>query len=197
MTEKYPDLVHLIPEVRGAQVRSFVLEGEVVAIDNASGSVKNFQVQLFRHALGIVLTRQALAGRARKNVEVGNVTQSVCIFAFGIAFSAICDDLTYRSDVPERAIASEYPSTRAKRVAAVSNTKHKYNTDHRSEFLEIKDRFTFVRSIDSDDNNEEDIQAFFKAAIAVKCEGIMQVCFSPRVNLIEQGKAVALKRYVA
>ncbi|KAE8146550.1 ATP-dependent DNA ligase, partial [Aspergillus avenaceus] len=37
MTEKYPDLVSLVPEIRGESVSSFILEGEVVAVDQETG----------------------------------------------------------------------------------------------------------------------------------------------------------------
>ncbi|KAI7689207.1 ATP-dependent DNA ligase, partial [Hortaea werneckii] len=37
MTEKYPDLVALVPKIRSEGISSFILEGEVVAIDRESG----------------------------------------------------------------------------------------------------------------------------------------------------------------
>ena len=37
MTDKYPDLVALVPYIRGDGVSSFILEGEVVAVDRSSG----------------------------------------------------------------------------------------------------------------------------------------------------------------
>ena len=43
MTDKYPDLVALVPKIRGEGVSSFILEGEVVAIDRSTGSLKTFQ----------------------------------------------------------------------------------------------------------------------------------------------------------
>ena len=71
MTEKYPDLVALVPKMRGDNVSSFILEGEVVAIDRDSGELKPFQV---------------LANRARKDVAVQNVTIEVCLFAFDLMY---------------------------------------------------------------------------------------------------------------
>ncbi|PQK10613.1 hypothetical protein BB8028_0002g09330 [Beauveria bassiana] len=59
MTDKYPDLVELVPKIRGDGVSSFIMEGEVVAVDSASGELKNFQ---------------ALTNRARKDVEIGSIT---------------------------------------------------------------------------------------------------------------------------
>ncbi|KAL5611999.1 hypothetical protein BROUX41_000438 [Berkeleyomyces rouxiae] len=71
MTDKYPDLVALIPSIRGKEVGSFIMEGEVVAVDAASGSLKNFQT---------------LSSRARKDVEIGNVKVQICLFAFDLMY---------------------------------------------------------------------------------------------------------------
>ncbi|TLD23942.1 hypothetical protein PspLS_06456 [Pyricularia sp. CBS 133598] len=69
MTDKYPDLVALIPKIRGEGVSSFILEGEVVAVDPMTGDLKNFQT---------------LTNRARKDVEIGSITVNVCLFAFDL-----------------------------------------------------------------------------------------------------------------
>jgi DNA ligase-1 len=71
MTDKYPDLVALVPKIRGEGVSSFILEGEVVAIDRESGELKTFQT---------------LANRARKDVLIGAVTIDVCLFAFDLMY---------------------------------------------------------------------------------------------------------------
>ena len=71
MTEKYPDLVALVPEIRGEGVSSFILEGEVVAVDQESGELKPFQI---------------LANRARKDVVIQSVTIDVCLFAFDLMY---------------------------------------------------------------------------------------------------------------
>lgn len=131
MTEKYPDLCALIPSIRGSEVRSFVMEGEVVAWDKLGG-MQNFQ---------------SLAARARKHVEVGSVKQQVCLFAFDIMYLN-GNSLLSKSLRDRRALLQ-------------------------SEFKEIPDQFTFVKSIDYPENNEDDVHAFFKAATDAKCEGIM------------------------
>lgn len=131
MTEKYPDLCALIPSIRGPNVESFVMEGEVVAWDKLAGMM-NFQ---------------SLASRARKNVEVGTVKQQVCLFAF---------DLMYLNG---RSLLEK--SLRDRREML------------RSDFKEIPDQFTFVKSIDYPENSEDDVHAFFKSATDAKCEGIM------------------------
>jgi len=71
MTEKYPDLVALVPKIRGEGVSSFILEGEVVAIDKETGALKAFQV---------------LANRARKDVVIQSVKVDVCLFAFDLMY---------------------------------------------------------------------------------------------------------------
>jgi len=71
MTDKYPDLVALVPQIRGDGVSSFILEGEVVAIDRESGDLKAFQT---------------LTNRARKDVAIGAVNIDVCLFAFDLMY---------------------------------------------------------------------------------------------------------------
>ena len=71
MTDKYPDLVALIPKIRGDGVKSFVMEGEVVAVDPDSGEMKTFQT---------------LANRARKDVAIGAVKVNVCLFSFDLMY---------------------------------------------------------------------------------------------------------------
>lgn len=71
MTDKYPDLVSLVPRIRGEGVESFILEGEVVAVDRESGELRTFQT---------------LTNRARKDVAIGSITIDVCLFAFDLMF---------------------------------------------------------------------------------------------------------------
>lgn len=71
MTDKYPDLVSLVPQIRGESVSSFILEGEVVAVDRESGDLQAFQI---------------LTNRAKKNVDVGSIKVNVCLFAFDLMY---------------------------------------------------------------------------------------------------------------
>jgi DNA ligase-1 len=71
MTDKYPDLVALIPRIRGEGISSFIMEGEVVAVDRETGDLKPFQT---------------LANRARKDVVIGEVKVDVCLFAFDLMY---------------------------------------------------------------------------------------------------------------
>lgn len=71
MTDKYPDLVALVPEIRGDGVSSFILEGEVVAVDRNSGELRTFQT---------------LTNRAKKDVDIGSIQVDVCLFAFDLMY---------------------------------------------------------------------------------------------------------------
>ena len=71
MTDKYPDLVELVPKIRGDGVSSFIMEGEVVAVDSSTGELKNFQT---------------LTNRARKDVEIGSIKIDVCLFSFDLMY---------------------------------------------------------------------------------------------------------------
>ena len=71
MTDKYPDLVALVPQIRGEGVSSFILEGEVVAVDHESGELKAFQT---------------LTNRARKDVAIGSIKVDVCLFSFDLMY---------------------------------------------------------------------------------------------------------------
>ncbi|KAM0474525.1 hypothetical protein ACHAPX_007469 [Trichoderma viride] len=71
MTEKYPDLVELVPKIRGEGINSFIMEGEVVAVDRETGELKNFQT---------------LTNRARKDVAIGDIKIDVCLFAFDLMY---------------------------------------------------------------------------------------------------------------
>jgi DNA ligase-1 len=71
MTDKYPDLVALVPQIRGESVSSFILEGEVVAIDQESGDLKAFQT---------------LTNRAKKDVAISSIKVDVCLFSFDLMY---------------------------------------------------------------------------------------------------------------
>ncbi|KAL4810558.1 ATP-dependent DNA ligase [Aspergillus unguis] len=131
MTEKYPDLVSLVPQIRGGGVSSFILEGEVVAVDQ-NGELQPFQV---------------LTNRAKKNVDIGEIKVHVCLFAF---------DLMYLNGTP----LMDRPLRERRELL-------------RSLFVEITNRFTWVKSLDATSTDSETVLEFFKSATETKCEGIM------------------------
>lgn len=132
MTEKYPDLVSLVPEIRGDSVSSFILEGEVVAVDHVSGELQSFQV---------------LTNRAKKNVDIGDIKVNVCLFAF---------DLMYLNGEP----LLDRPFRERRELL-------------RSLFVELPNRFTWVKNLDATSTDSESVLEFFKGATDSKCEGIM------------------------
>ena len=93
MTGKYPDLVALVPRVRGEKVTSFILEGEVVAVDTNTGELKPFQT---------------LAGRERTNIEIGNISVTVCLFVFDLMYmnGQVGDPIGFTHIWPEELIDS-------------------------------------------------------------------------------------------
>jgi DNA ligase 1 len=70
MTDKYPDIVTLIPTILHPSTKTFIMEGEIVAISE-TGTIKPFQT---------------LAGRAKKAVPLAAVKVQVCIYAFDLMF---------------------------------------------------------------------------------------------------------------
>ena len=144
MTEKYPDLVSLVPEIRGDGVSSFILEGEVVAVDQESGDLQTFQT---------------LTNRAKKNVEIADIKVNVCLFAF---------DLMYLNGEP----LLDRPFRERRELL-------------RSLFVEIPNRFTWVKNLDATSADSESVLEFFKSALESKCEGIMVKVLdnTPKPNL--------------
>ncbi|KAK1831017.1 hypothetical protein QBC39DRAFT_259710 [Podospora conica] len=151
MTDKYPDLVAFVPQIRGPDVTSFIMEGEVVAVDQQTGELKTFQT---------------LANRARKDVAIGSVTIDVCLFSF---------DLMYLNGQP----LLDRPFRERRDML-------------RSLFLEVPNRFTWVKSMDATSQDSETVLAFFKSALDAKCEGIMVKILDnlPELNYVPNPDAV-------
>ncbi|KAK9454921.1 hypothetical protein V1511DRAFT_375659 [Dipodascopsis uninucleata] len=73
MTDKYPDVVHSVLEMlpKNGSIQSFILEGEIVAIDGETGALKSFQ---------------SLSNRARKDVSLHSLSVNVCLFVFDLMY---------------------------------------------------------------------------------------------------------------
>ncbi|TFK44414.1 ATP-dependent DNA ligase [Crucibulum laeve] len=72
MTTKYPDVVFLIKDFCTPRHNtSFILDSEIVAIDQNTGELKSFQ---------------ELSNRARKDVKLGDIKVPVCVFAFDLMY---------------------------------------------------------------------------------------------------------------
>ncbi|CDH51139.1 dna ligase [Lichtheimia corymbifera JMRC:FSU:9682] len=70
MTDKYPDVVHMLPDIRKADVGSFIIDGEIVAINEK----------------GTILPFQTLSNRERKNVTIAGIKVQVCVMAFDLMY---------------------------------------------------------------------------------------------------------------
>ncbi|RKF74433.1 DNA ligase 3 [Golovinomyces cichoracearum] len=132
MTDKYPDLVALIPKIHDENVTSFIMEGEIVAVEPTTGNLKPFQT---------------LSNRARKDVSIGSIKVEVCLFAF---------DLMYLNGN-----SLLHCSLRQRRELL------------RGIFIEIAHSFMWVKNLDANSQDSENILEFFNSAIENKCEGIM------------------------
>ncbi|KAK6505390.1 hypothetical protein TWF481_007295 [Arthrobotrys musiformis] len=132
MTDKYPDLVALIPSIRGPNVKTFIMEGEVVAINSDTGDLKTFQT---------------LASRGRKDVTIGTVQVTVCMFAFDL-MQLNGEELLGKSFRERRKLLRE-------------------------EFVEVEKRFTWVKSLDATADDQDAVIEFFKGSLKEKCEGVM------------------------
>jgi DNA ligase-1 len=61
MTDKYPDVVAILPQICKFKNQSFIIDAEIVAIDN-EGNIQPFST---------------LSNRARKNVAIEDITINV------------------------------------------------------------------------------------------------------------------------
>uniref|UniRef100_A0A8C2G4Q9 DNA ligase n=1 Tax=Cyprinus carpio TaxID=7962 RepID=A0A8C2G4Q9_CYPCA len=70
-TSKYPDIISRIPQVKKENVRSCVLDSEVVAWDREKKQIQPFQV---------------LTTRKRKDVDASEIKVQVCVYAFDLLY---------------------------------------------------------------------------------------------------------------
>ncbi|OCB86868.1 ATP-dependent DNA ligase [Sanghuangporus baumii] len=73
MTDKYPDVTALVEGMFTAsgQLRSFIIDTEIVAVDALDGSLRTFQ---------------ELSNRARKGVRLEDIKIRVCVFVYDLMF---------------------------------------------------------------------------------------------------------------
>ena len=70
MTNRFPDIVEMIPRICLNNVNSFILDCEIVATDS-KGVIQNFQT---------------LTNRSRKNVKLSSITIPIRVFAFDLMY---------------------------------------------------------------------------------------------------------------
>lgn len=71
MTASYPDIVEYVEKIHSDKVSSYILDCEIVAFDSKSGKILPFH---------------QLTTRARKNVNVKDISINVCMFVFDILY---------------------------------------------------------------------------------------------------------------
>ena len=72
-SSQYPDVVSLVGDIfaNSAEIDSFIVDAEIVAIDTTDGSLRSFQ---------------ELSNRARRDVKLDDVTVTVSVFAFDLMY---------------------------------------------------------------------------------------------------------------
>lgn len=130
MSQRYPDIADSIAAFANNDTQSYVLDCEAVAWDRSLNRLLPFQV---------------LATRKRKDVDAGDITVRICLFAFDILF------LNGVSLI-------DRPLAERKRLLE-------------SHFTPVPGRFDFAKSLVS--NNVDEIQTFLDQSVRDSCEGLM------------------------
>lgn len=135
---------------------SFILDAEIVAVDPTSGAIKPFQ---------------QLAGRARKDVNLGDVRVAVCVYAFDLMYlngkasqplqslrTGLIVFLQPLLECSFRERRDLLHSTFSPRKVPQENTTLAY--------------FDFVQSCESEEGKPA-IEEFLLKAVENRCEGLM------------------------
>ncbi|EIW83139.1 DNA ligase [Coniophora puteana RWD-64-598 SS2] len=139
MTSKYPDVVSLVYDIfsRSEHLSSFITDSEIVAIEPKTGVLRSFQ---------------ELSNRARKDVTLGDIKISVCVYLF---------DLMYLNDKP----FLEHPfRERRERLRECFPP-----------FVPEDSRFARLDHVDSCESTtgREAIEEFWQRAVESSSEGLM------------------------
>lgn len=129
-TGKYPDLVPIIRKVLGNGVKSVIVDSEVVAYNRETKRIEPFQI---------------LSTRKRKDVMVGDIKVTVCLFAF---------DLLYLNG--QSLLQKSFKERRDLLHSTFSHSEGEFH------FATFKDT-----------NDCEEIETFFQLAKNSSCEGLM------------------------
>ncbi|KIY74383.1 ATP-dependent DNA ligase [Cylindrobasidium torrendii FP15055 ss-10] len=149
MTDKYPDVVATMMQMSTDKgVDSAIVDAEIVAVSPDTGELRSFQ---------------DLSGRARKAVNIGDITIPVCVFAFDLMY--LNDKVLLEEDFRvRRALIRQHlpPITSPVRGSAA---------------------FAHVEACDSTEGLAE-VQSFWNRAVQGQSEGLM-------VKLLDSGNASA------
>ncbi|KAH7888551.1 ATP-dependent DNA ligase [Phlebopus sp. FC_14] len=139
MTTKYPDVVSLFMRIfqRVSNLKSLIIDSEIAAIDPNDGSIRSFQ---------------ELSNRAKKDVELGDIKVSVCVFVF---------DLMYLDGeiLLERPFRERRGLLRTRFPPLMPDEKGVARLDH-------------VESCESEEGRDV-IEGFWQKAVDSRCEGLM------------------------
>ncbi|KAG8808636.1 hypothetical protein FRC18_004921, partial [Serendipita sp. 400] len=151
MTDKYPDLVYLITQIFDSDpfLESFIVDAEAVAVDRHTGELRSFQ---------------ELAGRARKDVKLGEVKVAVCLFLFDLMYLNGTSLIQKPFRERRRLLHSHLPPV---------NPMDALNEEPDAPAsLHVLARLELVESVESDQGREV-VEEFWEKAIESKCEGLM------------------------
>ncbi|KAG8834684.1 hypothetical protein FRC17_007769 [Serendipita sp. 399] len=164
MTDKYPDLVHLIAQVFDSDpfLDSFIVDAEAVAVDRYTGELRSFQ---------------ELAGRARKDVKLGDVKVAVCLFLFDLMYLNGTSLIQKPFRERRRLLRTHLPP-----VNPMDALNEELDTPAS---IHVLARLEFVESVESDQGREI-VEEFWEKAVESKCEGLMiKLLDEVEVNVIE------------
>ena len=155
---QYPDVCTLVETIfsQSPNVDSFIIDSEIVAVDSNDGSLKTFQ---------------ELSNRARKDVQLGEVKVSVCVFAFDLMYlnGEVCFSRSYQK---------HRSSSKTQTHILLEKAFRERRTLLRSQFPPIiptqkgAARFDHVQSCESEDGREA-VEEFWQMAVNSRSEGLM------------------------
>ncbi|KAF8628869.1 hypothetical protein AX15_003658 [Amanita polypyramis BW_CC] len=153
MTTKYPDVVLLVKRILDScpQICSFIMDSEIVAADSLTGALKSFQ---------------ELSNRARRDVELHDVSISVCVFAFDLMY--LNGEVLLEKEFRQRRdlLRLNFPPVKPSIVGVA--------------------QFDHVRSCKSTEGLIN-VEQLWKEALESRCEGLM-------IKLLDSGKFIEEKK---
>lgn len=155
MTDKYPDVVSILPQICKSENQSFIIDAEIVAIDN-DGNIQPFST---------------LSNRARKNVAIEDITINVCILAFDIML--LNDEpVLWESLRNRRELLREHFTPIKDRYDLVKSMDTVVSRENQDGAPEPTSE-TKPQDVASSVEYQDEVSGFFKQSIKDGCEGIM------------------------
>lgn len=141
---------------------SFIVDAEVVAIDPQTGELRSFQ---------------ELAGRARRDVQLGSIKVMVCLFLFDIMLlngDVSLLSIRLRSALTISKMLIRYPFRERRRLLRIHLPPVKPLVNKPEDILQnhLLASLDHVDSVESEAGREA-IEDFWEKAVESKCEGLM------------------------